>query len=279
MINNEAEYKAVIAGLRVALKYGAKRLNIRCDSQILDQIPHAQNAEADGLAKLPAATKSITTGDKSVVHLLNSSLGQIEDGTLANNKREAKKLRMQAARYSLFHSNLYKKTYGGSLEKCLGLNQTQRVLEEVHKDHCGAYSGNRALVRCLIRAGILLAHHEKGCLRLREKMRTMPKICPNDSPSRRTPPFGHLLMAIHQMGNGHRGPPPYRARRTTVTTDQFTGKEAAEFFEKWNIKRILSTPYHPAGNGQAESSIKSILSTMKKNLEDAKGLWPEIAPY
>nr|XP_016435250.1 PREDICTED: uncharacterized protein LOC107761537 [Nicotiana tabacum] len=56
------------------------------------------------------------------------------------------------------------------------------------------------------------------------------------------------------------------------------GRKVADFFEKWHIKRILSTPYHPAGNGQAESSNKSILKIVKKKLEDAKGLWPKILP-
>ncbi|XP_070026470.1 uncharacterized protein [Nicotiana sylvestris] len=51
-----------------------------------------------------------------------------------------------------------------------------------------------------------------------------------------------------------------------------------EFFEKWRIKRILSTPYHPAANGQAKSSNKVILNILKKKLEKAKGLWPELLP-
>ncbi|XP_070022200.1 uncharacterized protein [Nicotiana sylvestris] len=59
---------------------------------------------------------------------------------------------------------------------------------------------------------------------------------------------------------------------------QFVGKRATEFFEKWRIKRILSTPYHPAANGQAESSNKVILNILKKKLEEAKGLLPERLP-
>ncbi|XP_075092447.1 uncharacterized protein LOC142172679 [Nicotiana tabacum] len=51
-----------------------------------------------------------------------------------------------------------------------------------------------------------------------------------------------------------------------------------KFFKKWHIKRILSTPYHPADNGQAECSNKTILNILKKKLEDAKGLWPELLP-
>nr|XP_016467974.1 PREDICTED: uncharacterized protein Mb2253c-like [Nicotiana tabacum] len=35
MTNNEAEYEAIIAGLRLALKYGARRVVIRCDSQLV----------------------------------------------------------------------------------------------------------------------------------------------------------------------------------------------------------------------------------------------------
>ncbi|XP_070028889.1 uncharacterized protein [Nicotiana sylvestris] len=45
-----------------------------------------------------------------------------------------------------------------------------------------------------------------------------------------------------------------------------------------HIKRILSTPYHPTANGQAESSNKVILNILKKKLEEAKGLWPELLP-
>ncbi|XP_070041243.1 uncharacterized protein [Nicotiana tomentosiformis] len=112
MTNNEAEYEAVITGLRLALKYGAKQLKLCCDFQPvvnhvtgtyqikeqrlqkyqseictlllnfnecqLDQISRAQNIEADGLAKLAATTRSITIRDKSIVHLLNSSVDQIE---------------------------------------------------------------------------------------------------------------------------------------------------------------------------------------------------------
>nr|XP_016510653.1 PREDICTED: uncharacterized protein LOC107827932 [Nicotiana tabacum] len=146
------------------------------------EISTGKNAEADDLTKLVAATKSITTGDKSVVHLLYSSLDQVEvrsvsltwdwhnriiayfhHGALLNDKKEAKKLRMQAARYNLLHSDLYRRTYGSPLVKCLGPNQTQRVLEKVYEGHCGAHSGNRALVRCLIRAGYYWPTMKKKC--------------------------------------------------------------------------------------------------------------------
>nr|XP_016441393.1 PREDICTED: uncharacterized protein LOC107766987 [Nicotiana tabacum] len=84
------------------------------DEYQLDRIPRAQNIEADGLAKLAADTKSIT--------------GERNDGVLPDDKKEAKKIRMQAAMYNIIHYDLYKRTYG--------------VLEEVHEGHCGAHSGS-----------------------------------------------------------------------------------------------------------------------------------------
>ncbi|XP_070050080.1 uncharacterized protein [Nicotiana tomentosiformis] len=96
MTNNEAECEAIVAGLRQPLKYGAKRLQLHYDSQLvvnqvtwtlqikeqrlkkyqtkiyrllpsfdecqLDQIPINQNVEVDGLAKLAVVTKSVTLG-------------------------------------------------------------------------------------------------------------------------------------------------------------------------------------------------------------------------
>nr|XP_016459392.1 PREDICTED: uncharacterized protein LOC107782945 [Nicotiana tabacum] len=219
MTNNEAEYEAVIAGLKLALKYGARRVILQYDSQLvvnkLDQIPQAQNIEADGLAKLAVATKSIT-GEGDMVTLLHSSLKQIE-----------------AARYNVVNNDLCKRTFGGPLAKCLGPNQTWRALKEVHEGHYSAHTGNRALIRCLIRASYYWPTMKKEAT-------DFVKSCDNGS--------------------------------------QFTGKKTAEFFKKWHIKRILSAPYHPAGNSQVESSSKPILNIMKKKLENAKGLCPEVLP-
>jgi len=54
--------------------------------------------------------------------------------------------------------------------------------------------------------------------------------------------------------------------------------KVTEFFEVHKIKRILSTPYHRSGNGQAESTNKTIMQNLKKRLNDNKGNWREILP-
>ncbi|XP_070018990.1 uncharacterized protein [Nicotiana sylvestris] len=52
---------------------------------------------------------------------------------------------------------------------------------------------------------------------------------------------------------------------------QFIGAQITESFQSWQIKRITSTPYHPVGNGQAESMNKVIINNLKKRLKESKG--------
>nr|XP_009785655.1 PREDICTED: uncharacterized protein LOC104233891 [Nicotiana sylvestris] len=59
---------------------------------------------------------------------------------------------------------------------------------------------------------------------------------------------------------------------------QFIGAQIAKFFQSWRIKRITSTPYHPVGNGQAESTNKVIINNLKKRLEESKVNWSEVLP-
>nr|XP_009762352.1 PREDICTED: uncharacterized protein LOC104214393 [Nicotiana sylvestris] len=117
----------------------------------LSSAPLLIKADLDGLAKLAAATRNINK--ENMVTLLHSAIDHAEDGTLPQDKKEAKKLWVQAVRYNLVNRDLYKRTFGGPLAKCLGPHQIRRVLEEIHEGHCGAHTGNRALARCLIRIG------------------------------------------------------------------------------------------------------------------------------
>ncbi|XP_060668045.1 uncharacterized protein LOC132799647 [Ziziphus jujuba] len=56
---------------------------------------------------------------------------------------------------------------------------------------------------------------------------------------------------------------------------QFISKGFRDLYKEWKIKLQYSSPRHPQGNGQTEVSNKSILNTLKKRLEDSKGLWVE----
>jgi transposase InsO family protein len=51
-----------------------------------------------------------------------------------------------------------------------------------------------------------------------------------------------------------------------------------QFCEQYGIRNHFSTPAYPQGNGQVESSNKTLLDGIKKQLEKAKRRWVEELP-
>ncbi|XP_065637810.1 uncharacterized protein LOC136071000 [Quercus suber] len=178
--NNEAEYEALIAGLDLVKAAGAEKVIVYCDSQVivnqisgeyeckgermkkyLDQarrrmnelkvkiiqIPRGENEQADRLAKAASAelnpqndwTTSLTSFLKNVV--------------LPNDKEAARKLKVQAARFVLIRDVLYKRGFSRPYLRCLGPEEADYVMREVHEGICENHSGSRSLVHKLVRTG------------------------------------------------------------------------------------------------------------------------------
>jgi hypothetical protein len=65
----------------------------------------------------------------------------------------------------------------------------------------------------------------------------------------------------------------------TLTIDQgtpFMSKEVRKFAELYNIKLLNSSPYYAQANGQAESSNKTLIKLIKKNIEENPRRWHEV---
>ena len=66
-----------------------------------------------------------------------------------------------------------------------------------------------------------------------------------------------------------------------IVTDngsQFISYDFKNFCDKYAIKLSFSTPRYPQANGQAESTNKTIVNTLKKRLEAEKSQWAEKLP-
>jgi transposase InsO family protein len=59
----------------------------------------------------------------------------------------------------------------------------------------------------------------------------------------------------------------------TDNAQAFKSNSMVEFYNKYNIKLVHSTPYYPQGNGLAESSNKSLIRIIKKLLTENKISW------
>ena len=77
----------------------------------------------------------------------------LKDGTLPNDKKVARKLKVQVALFVLTKDVLYKKDFSQPYLRCLNSEEADYVIREVHEGICGNHSGSRSLVHKLIRVG------------------------------------------------------------------------------------------------------------------------------
>ena len=59
---------------------------------------------------------------------------------------------------------------------------------------------------------------------------------------------------------------------------QFDSIAFRNFCSELNIRNSYSTPHYPQSNGQAEATNKTLITALKKRLEQAKGKWVEELP-
>ena len=140
-------------------------------------VPREQNTRADILSKL--ATTQTASGNKIVIqevlnepsiqrqkaqlHEINSIIGMkdwrgpisryIAKGELPSDPHERTRLKRRACSFTLVEGILYKRGFITPLIKCLGPNETQEVLADVHDGICGQHLGAKALLKKVLRAG------------------------------------------------------------------------------------------------------------------------------
>ncbi|XP_058181250.1 uncharacterized protein LOC131299688 [Rhododendron vialii] len=200
--NNEAEYKALLAGLCSAVAMKVSDLVVYCDSQlIVNQINHEHNAHADALASLASASASKasefrtinfgsidhpsfdTTLDVLNVELDPSWMDEIvaflKHDTLPTDKKEAYCIRNKAAYYWLSESGkLYRKTISGPYLLIVHPTQVPTILTELHSGSCGCHSSGRSLCQCAISQGYFWKNMKKDCEEVVRKCRPSQLFSP-----------------------------------------------------------------------------------------------------
>ena len=74
----------------------------------------------------------------------------LKDDILSNEKEAARKIKVWAARFILIKDILYKRGFSHPYLRCLGNEEADYVMREVHEGICGNHSGSRSLVHKLI---------------------------------------------------------------------------------------------------------------------------------
>ena len=75
------------------------------------------------------------------------------DGTLSSDPKEASKLRARSARFTVHRGTLYKRGFSTPILKCIGKEDANYILREVHEGTCGNHIGARTLAGRTLRQG------------------------------------------------------------------------------------------------------------------------------
>jgi len=96
-------------------------------------------------------------------------LSYIREGQLLSNLSEAKKVRVQAARFTVLNGELYKRAFLMPYLKCLTPDEATYVLREIHEGVCGNHFGPRSLVGKTVRVGYFWPTMQKDAAELVKK--------------------------------------------------------------------------------------------------------------
>ncbi|CAL9021791.1 unnamed protein product, partial [Prunus brigantina] len=239
------------------------------------QIPRSENSHVDALYHLASAIND-KVGRKVPVEILSQpSTGTAEvctvryedtwmspiyvfltNGTLPTYKSQARKLRYRSARYTVINDVLYKRGYTTPYLKCLTTEQGDYVLREIHSGVCGDHSGSRSLAHKAFRQGYYwpTMHQDANAL-----MQNCDKC--------------------QRFGNTHiccRFGIPFAI--ITDNSRQFDSEVFRQFCTRLKINLFFTSPAHPQSNGQVEAINKIIKKLLKRQLDKAKGAWPEKLP-
>ncbi|XP_013443537.2 uncharacterized protein [Medicago truncatula] len=186
--NKTTEYEAFLAGLRTAQDLGAKKVKIFTDSQLVaSKVTGEFHVKEEQLVlekmkefeTVELASTRTASGNKNVIevvfnepsvkrqkahlHEINSIIGiedwrgpisrYIANGELSSDPQERTRLQRRAFSFTLVERIVCKRGFITPLIKCLGPNETQEVLADVHGGICGQHLGAKALAKKVLRAG------------------------------------------------------------------------------------------------------------------------------
>ena len=111
-------------------------------------------------------------------------LSYIHDGILPMERKQARRLKCRAARYTLLDGVLYHRGFTLPLLRCLDGEEANYVLREIHEGICGNHSEARTLVFKALRQGYFwpTMHQDAG------EMTRNCKVCQSFSDVPTQPP-------------------------------------------------------------------------------------------
>ncbi|KAK7376327.1 hypothetical protein VNO78_34793 [Psophocarpus tetragonolobus] len=278
----QAEYEALLVGLKLAEKLGVKTVRCLIDSKIVaEQVNYAFQQELTS----PSIGVHIVLVANDWKQEITSYITQ---GKIPTDPAEARAIRMTAARFTMIGDDLYKRGFSTPLLKCIATDEVDYVLREVHLDICVSEACN--LIHQPADDFIPITAPWPFCMWGMNILGPFPMAKGQ---------VKFLLVVIDYFTKWIEAEPlatisaqnvqkflwkniitRFGIPQVIVSDNglQFTDKKLNSFLEGLHIKHRVTSVEHPQSNGQAEAANKVILGELKKMMMGAKGEWAEMIP-
>ncbi|XP_042380129.1 uncharacterized protein LOC121972539 [Zingiber officinale] len=97
----------------------------------------------------------------------------LRSGATPSDQEEAYLLRKRVGQFTLIEDQLYKKAFARPLLKCIGSEDAEYILREMHEGSCGRHPGDRSLARKILLAGDTFGRPSRRAL-----LEQSPPACP-----------------------------------------------------------------------------------------------------
>ncbi|GJX54279.1 reverse transcriptase domain-containing protein [Tanacetum coccineum] len=134
--NNEAEYEALIAGLKIAEQIASTSFAHLSKQVLVEELKEKSISEVEVLAVVEEE------GDTWMTPIFK----YLAEETLPTNMKKAMAIRRKSWRFAVINRILYKKSFLGPWLRCVGPLQANYVLREIHERSCSMHAGTLSVV-------------------------------------------------------------------------------------------------------------------------------------
>nr|GEZ76171.1 reverse transcriptase domain-containing protein [Tanacetum cinerariifolium] len=307
--NNEAEYEALIAGLRIATQMGVNNIQANVDSKLvanqvlgtyvakednmikyleiakglvsgfkafsISQVPRSKNKKADALSKIAST---------SFAHLSKQVLVEVLETKSITSKEVTAVIEEESPTWMTELVNYLKEEY---------------IIKEIHEGSCSMHAGPRSVVAKAIRLGYFWLTMRKDAQNMIRKC----SDCQTHHPVTRHPqqPLTPITASwpFYKWGIDIAGPFPEGPGKVkfmivamdyftkwmegkavaTITGGQFADNPFKDWCDKLNITQHFASVKHPQSNGLVERANRSLGEGIKARLGERNKNWVEELPH
>ena len=103
------------------------------------------HVQANSSVAETSTCNAIEASQAYIQEWMNDIIGYLQTSTLPGDPKQAHKIRVQAARFTLIGGHLYKWSFTGPYLRCLNHSEALYILAELHEGVCGNHSRGRSL--------------------------------------------------------------------------------------------------------------------------------------